>query len=819
MKTIILGLLTVHVVISVSPLHAKQINCIVTVVDIAGYPIQGATVSAWEHHYHNTDCSVIVEQRVPPTQTDKNGNANIKINSKISENSLFVFAQKDGYSIGWNGVFCTARITEIRIVLDEANITAGTVTDEQNRPIAGAKVTAHPVDEIMVEGNQSHFRWPDSILTTTTDSRGRFRFDCFTDWMEVRFTAEYPGRAFTDTSWNLQAERLRYNKTNRNDIHITMHPAGRIEGRILAKRGHPVSGIMLAARGERIRNGQRFITLSNADGRFSFEDLPADTYLVTTVVSDPTQQITAGTVAEVQSGQTVENVRIRMRDPVQLEVMVKNINTDEPISNASVHTSQIRPSLFAPHLQFTTKTDSRGIARIITLPGKCNIGFSHDGYEGSYGDYLIKSTDTNLLIGLTPKSIITVTGEVVYRDGREAEGIDVEASTFETERKLTDANGNFRIIFSVQRAQKGFVIARDRRTGLAGVVDITETTGPVKVVLTEAATLKGRVTDPDNNPIHMAKVDVSYNIPYTLKRIGNSLYTNENGEFELRAVPYARENLSYRLSASAYGYSLIKYEKIEVRKEGGEIIDLPPFVLKPCNMTLSGVAVYEDGSAAAHKQVHLNNVHNMHGQPALHSVTDENGKFEFEGACKGWLRIQCGSVMQNDCGFTYAKGGDTVNVIMNNNYHSLQMHAAVDNYEGIKLPMLDRMTQGIEPKIPENKKLLICFWWLGYDECKEILKQLAEISDKLDAADIFVILVNSRPYSKQYASINIGKDKQFIKDNHIPFAEADVPIMEDIMEIRRAAGAKLLPWLILTDNNKVITNEGFNIQWLKDNVL
>jgi hypothetical protein len=63
----------------------------------------------------------------------------------------------------------------------------------------------------------------------------------------------------------------------------------------------------------------------------------------------------------------------------------------------------------------------------------------------------------------------------------------------------------------------------------------------------------------------------------------------------------------------------------------------------------------------------LNNVFQLHGQLRLHSVTDEEGKFHFDGACEGWLEIQCGYASEDFKGFIIAKGGDTIKVVLNNN--------------------------------------------------------------------------------------------------------------------------------------------------------
>jgi protocatechuate 3,4-dioxygenase beta subunit len=787
-------------------------DCVVTVVDTLGRPIRGAEVSVWGHNYDSGLYSSVVERLFPETETSAEGEVCVRFEPNTTENNLFIFAQKPGFSVGWNGVHRVARITEIRIVLDRIHSTAGIVTDEENQPIAGAKVTAYPV-ETMVDGAQSHLRWPDSIFTTKTDHEGRFSFDCLAEWMEVSFRVEYPGRAYTDTNYNIDGERVRCYKAGQKDIHITMQPASQIKGRILAKRGKKIEGIKLMAKGERIRTGKRFESVSDADGRFSFGDLPPDVYLVTTIADgdDPLQQITAGAIAEVEVGETVEKVKIRMRDPIQLDVLVKDTKTDQPVPNARVYLGQAGASKIVPHWDFRTTTDNRGIARIITLPGKFSMGAGCDQYDGFWGEYLARSTDTHFMIGINPHS--TVTGKVVYENGRAAAGVEVEVSTHESERKLTDGSGRFRIMFSEDHAQRGFIIARDIEKGLAGIVDITEHEGPARVVLKKAATLKGRVVDPGGKPIERARMQFSLSIPHYSKFFSNCLYTDENGRYELRAIPYTQQHFGYRVSASAYGYSVIRHEKIDVKEGMGDIVELAPLILKPRNMTVSGKVVYPDGTVAAHKYIYLgsHNLEAVHTQPKLHSVTDETGKFYFDGVCDGWAEITCGSVLQNDCGLILAKGGDTLKIVMNNDHDARQVHTVIDSLQGLKLPMYEMLTKGVDPETLENKKLLICFWWMSNDKAGiKNAKQLSAIVDEINQAGIYVLLVNARPFP-------VGN--KWLKKHKVRFAEAGISAQGDVLEFRRAVGARFLPHLILTDENKVIINEGFDVQWLKDNVL
>ena len=816
-----LPLLTAVLFILIPPLYPKTINAVVTVVDTHGRPIQNAEISVWAYEFDYETFESTVKQ-VPPTQkTDQAGNVTVSIVIDINEHHIFIIAQKSGFAAGWNGLYTTSYRPEIRIVLDRINATAGIVTDENNRPLTGVKVTAIPTDDVRVEGAASSLHWPDSFLTTTTDQEGRFSFDMLPGWATARFVVEYPGRAFTDTMYNIQGQHLPQYKAGTKDIHIVMHRGGQIKGKVTANRGINVGRIRVTARGEIIRTGKTFTTVSDRDGNFTLNDLPPDIYLVSIAAdnSNPAQQLTVGALAEIEKpGQTVENIKIRLRKPIVMEVMVKNAETNQPISNASAWIYQKRTSQIVSHLSYEAKTDGRGIARILTLPGKCHIGANHKDYDIVYGEYLVRTTDKDFTISLNPHRILT--GQVVYENGRPAANVEVAATASDTEYTLTDSNGRFQIQYSENMSQKRFCIARDTRQNLVGVVDITENDNkPVKIVLTQAAALTGRVIDPDNQPINMAQVRLSYSIPYYLPRIGNTFYTDENGRFQVNAIPYAQQDLTHRISVSARGYSIIKFEKINVSEDLGKTIELSPLILRPQNMTLDGMAVYEDGTPAAYKQVHLNNTQFFDTQPELHSVTDETGGFRFEGACDGWLRIQCGSVMQNDFGFVYAKGGDTVKILMDNNYESMQLHTPRETLHGIELPMLNSLTTGIDPNTTNGKKLLVCFWWIADDPGKTMLLKLKSMADELEQAGIKTILLNCRPYSKPYASINIGLDKEWLQKNKIPFPEADVPDMADILEVRRAAGVRFLPHMILTDENKIIIAEGFDTDWLNKNAL
>jgi hypothetical protein len=99
---------------------------------------------------------------------------------------------------------------------------------------------------------------------------------------------------------------------------------------------------------------------------------------------------------------------------------------------------------------------------------------------------------------------------------------------------------------------------------------------------------------------------------------------------------------------------------------------------------------------------------------------------------------------------------------------------------------------------------LLCFWDMEQRPSRHCLKQLSEKARHLKDKNITVVAVHTKADEK--------KLDDWIKENNIPFP---VGLIEgDDEKLRYNWGVRSLPWLILTDENRVVAAEGFTVSEL-----
>ena len=122
------------------------------------------------------------------------------------------------------------------------------------------------------------------------------------------------------------------------------------------------------------------------------------------------------------------------------------------------------------------------------------------------------------------------------------------------------------------------------------------------------------------------------------------------------------------------------------------------------------------------------------------------------------------------------------------------------NLTGKPLPSLDSFIKDFEPDHNKRKIVLVCFWDMQQRPSRNCILQLSKRAQELKAKDIVVVAV-------QVSKIEQTKLDEWIKESDI-----DIPvglIKGDPEKIQFAWGVKSLPWLILTDENHIVTAEGF----------
>lgn len=124
---------------------------------------------------------------------------------------------------------------------------------------------------------------------------------------------------------------------------------------------------------------------------------------------------------------------------------------------------------------------------------------------------------------------------------------------------------------------------------------------------------------------------------------------------------------------------------------------------------------------------------------------------------------------------------------------------------GKALPSFDQIGLNAIDRQVKDKKLLICFFDYQQRPSRNCILQLSKKTKELEEKGIVVIAV-------QASKIEQAKPEEWIKENNITIP---VGMIEgDSEKTRFTWGVKSLPWLILTNENHIVTAEGFSISEL-----
>ena len=115
-------------------------------------------------------------------------------------------------------------------------------------------------------------------------------------------------------------------------------------------------------------------------------------------------------------------------------------------------------------------------------------------------------------------------------------------------------------------------------------------------------------------------------------------------------------------------------------------------------------------------------------------------------------------------------------------------------------PIGDRAFHDIDQA--KGKMVMICFWDMNQRPSRRNIRVLEEQKETLEGKNIAVLIVHSGMKSQKEVT-------EWLKRNSISLTTG---IIEgDPYDILYAWGAKASPWLVLTDEQHITINEGFNI--------
>ncbi len=662
-NTLLLSVLTALAI--TASLQAELVTrCEILALDINAQPIADAEVVAFRNIYDFAS-GLESTKLLHRTRTDNTGRATLQITAEDAERAIVVI-KKEPLAIGWDTLpYFFLPICQLSIILEEPAPITGKVISSDYKPIANALVQAVPKTSYLRRLDQRLIKSPKEWFTTTTNSKGLFRFDCFAPDVYTDFIVKAPnGRGlyrFTPHYGNSEGYESAH-----NNIRLVMPEEVSLKGTVIdAKNGKPISGLGVAVfpvpNKTETRTCRQQETTTDSDGKFAFPGVQAvpNWLKVFTHEQKTGKWLDRGIKIDSGKGKESSDITVEIKEGALAQFTVIDSVTKNPVKGASITLS---PTVKDDNFIWWSRcqlTDAKGKATITAQPGECKVriwcsGYAYNQVFDPIDVSIEKPVDIKIQLDPNP----SVSGVVVDKSGNPVAGIWVEIMPGEGPT-LTDAKGRFTATFEL-RDKKRFVMARDPKGNRACFVAVEGRTENVKVTLKDALTLSGKIVDQQGKGIAAARVSLYVLASHSGCPIGRELITDANGNWTIGAMPQVSDDFTYRISVDRGGFGRKNYNRIKVTADPANNAKLDDIILLPANLSISGRVIDSQGHPVAGLRISQN----ANNQPHRTATTDDFGEFTITRLCEGPVHLQAGIGKESfKPGFLKAKAGDT-NVII-----------------------------------------------------------------------------------------------------------------------------------------------------------
>ena len=324
----------------------KQVTCTGKVIDDQDRPMAGVKVSLHEMVYDEATYSYD-PKKLGEMQTGSDGAFSFE--ETIIDNQYrygYIIADKEDLALGFDNWSMRDGDRELAITMGPSKELAGIVVDEKDVPVPDAQVIVSTL--VLGEGrerlNLTGLVIPRK-LTTSTNDKGQFIFNCIPAGATAEFMVSKPGKA-TLSTYKRTGES--YQKLNfsegQKDIKLLMSPEANIEGITLEKNsGKPVGGIQLRyTSGQELGYFRTKSIITKTDGTFRIGALCATQYTLELV--SPSNQLPEWVAERVEvfaeAGKTKSGIKIELSKGGVLEVKVTDAVDKKPVEQVSVSVNQ-----------------------------------------------------------------------------------------------------------------------------------------------------------------------------------------------------------------------------------------------------------------------------------------------------------------------------------------------------------------------------------------------------------------------------------------------------------------------------------------------
>ena len=289
-----------------------------------------------------------------------------------------------------------------------------------------------------------------------------------------------------------------------------LHRRVPISGRVIGIDGRPAQGILLTIAGRPLSNGSFLTSGTNArtraDGTFRFNERPEMSSMIAVV--DERWAAVSKSGIENHEGQPVEGVELRLVPGTVIRGRTTVGPEQRPVVGQEVVLSEQGPVVNGrARVELTRRamTDSEGHYQLRAAPGEYLLFVPP--LIGSSGVFQI-GTEPEIVRDFHVENapVLQLTGLVVRVGpaGEPVAGAIVEGQPYDTDSGLSrfssvaDVRGRFR---AERYRDKMLVAARSRDGALAGLGFIGADDDNVRIAISTAATISGRMIYPDGKPV------------------------------------------------------------------------------------------------------------------------------------------------------------------------------------------------------------------------------------------------------------------------------------------------------------------------------
>ncbi|MBW8041752.1 MAG: carboxypeptidase regulatory-like domain-containing protein [Planctomycetes bacterium] len=690
------------------------------VIDKSGQPIRDARVVLYgandsgKVRFLPFECKVL-----ETTMTNENGIFTITMKRPYrgggpSFDRLFIVAQKDGFSLGAQYFRSLEVGKDKAIVLSKSATVSGKVVDDRGFALNGAEVHIYPIIREWEDGQLIGLLSSTDLSTSIADRDGIFMFDHIPieAFVELYAFAEGYLDKFT---WDYRGGRTDQGKFEAGapDIVLKMEINSGFTGRVIDKdTGLPVKELEISF--EPQVPDKRLVlpsvtTVTNEEGCYSMYCSPGK-YLFD--YAYPYE--TVGREIIVTKGQMVNNVDLQVYKTGTLNIKISKKGTGKPVTDADVI---LRNEKTGERL--SAQTGEEGIAFFRRPAGRYAIE-----RISKYGKELLSKPVPVIIqpgereerefkfdITAESKGILLV---VTDAEKKPVSGVDIYMLPGNVHLGQTDEAGQSKIVkenyeeavvAAFGRENLGrygvhnefYIYAQDTENNRAKFLNFyARSSGLIRIVLSDAFDIVGRVVDTTGQPIKGAVVYpcLVLLLPANVQKpfeMGNEddFVTDSDGIYRLRALPHdmlgsRHTSGPYIITAAAdgFGQSIVKVytgkgssgyienwkrnrrshekrgENMPIAVEPGTTeVEIRDFVLKDAGLSLSGIVVDTLGRPMAKAKVSFTDVvdfsssavqtgPNAHFEPF---ETGPDGKFAFEDLSQGKLKFSVESEWSPGC--------------------------------------------------------------------------------------------------------------------------------------------------------------------------